>query len=380
MAIRDQLRGIGGAVGSAAASGRAAVGSRIGAGRARVASGDWVRATLDALPAPNAPTFLAWEFSLGALVCRHPKVPAITARPLRLLDGLGAVRFGPETVGFDGEDIPWEKVVRLTTHDAFESMTTAALDTEVDRIRDVLPPLPGRKWAVTKVVEGLLTVVLASLEQADDRRIDRVPVACEITYRGLLGRERTLRASLFATALLARQTAVAESLVATARAHGVEVVEAVPAGGADEAAAAERTRALRARTDTIATKLRAQREQAEAVAAGGEEEPDEPRAAREIGDTSPDDAGAAAATGSATGAGAGTGSGSAAGAGTGAGSAAGAGTGTGPVAGAARPSDSASAVVTPAGADPRPGTPPPHGPSYPAHPSDATDPTDPFAC
>lgn len=262
MAIRDQLRGIGGAVGSAAASGRAAVGNRIGAGRARVASGDWVRGTLDALPAPAAPATVAWEFSLGALVCRHPKVPAITARPLRLLDGLGAVRFGPESVGFDGEDIPWEKVIRLTVHDAFASMTTAALDTEVDRVREVLPPLPGRKWAVTKVVEGLLTVVLASLEQADDRRLDSAEVACEITYRGLLGREKTLRASLFATALLARQTAVADSLVATARAHGVEVVAAIPEGGADDAAAAERTRVLRARTDAVSARLRAQREQA----------------------------------------------------------------------------------------------------------------------
>ncbi|MGW1989395.1 hypothetical protein [Embleya sp. NPDC001921] len=262
MAIRDQLRGIGGAVGSAAASGRAAVGNRIGAGRARVASGDWVRGTLDALPAPAAPATVAWEFSLGALVCRHPKVPAITARPLRMLDGLGAVRFGPESVGFDGEDIPWEKVIRLTVHDAFASMTTAALDAEVDRVREVLPPLPGRKWAVTKVVEGLLTVVLASLEQADDRRLDSAEVACEITYRGLLGREKTLRASLFATALLARQAAVADSLVATARAHGVEVVVAVPEGGAGDAAAAERTRVLRARTDAVSARLRAQREQA----------------------------------------------------------------------------------------------------------------------
>ncbi|MFF7247030.1 hypothetical protein ACFZBU_24370 [Embleya sp. NPDC008237] len=265
MAIRDQLRGIGGAVGAAAASGRAAVGGRIGAGRARVASGDWVHGTLDALPAPAAPATEAWEFSLGALVCRHPKVPAITARPLRLLDGLGAVRFGPQTVGFDGEDIPWEKVVRLTLHDAFASMTTAALDTEVDRIRDVLPPLPGRKWAVTKVVEGLLTVVLASLEQADDRRLDSAQVACEITYRGLLGREKTLRASLFATALLARQTAVAESLVATARAHGIEVTTAAPEAGGD-AAAAERIRVLRARTDAVSARLRTQREQSAEIA------------------------------------------------------------------------------------------------------------------
>ncbi|MGC0419899.1 hypothetical protein [Embleya sp. AB8] len=361
MAIRDQLRGIGGAMGSAAASGRTVVGSRIGAGRASVVSGDWVRVTLDALPAPAVPATAAWEFSLGALVCRHPKVPALTARPLRLLDGLGAVRFGPDTIGFDGEDIPWEKVVRLTVHDAFGAMTTAALDAEVDRIREVLPPLPGRKWAVTKVVEGLLTVVLASLEQADDRRLDSVPVPCEITYRGHLGRQKTLRASLFATALTARQTAVADSLVATARAKGVAVVTAP----ADSSTAAERTTALRARTDTIAAKLRAQRDQAAELAPAEEENPAldteatppgsgpapaahlaVPVGATQSTDTTPPSGPTSATPGA-------------------------------PPAGPASRSD-----VGPPMAPTSPGRTAPTlpRPSGPTHPSDATDPTDPFAC
>ncbi|TVL90066.1 hypothetical protein CD790_23225 [Streptomyces sp. SAJ15] len=232
--------------------------SQAGRGGA-TASGDWVHGVLGALPAPAAPAVEQWEFSLGALVCRHPRVPAITAKALRSLDGIGALRFGPESVGFDGEDIPWDKVVRIQLHNAFAAMTTDALDNEVDRVRELLPPIPGRKWAVTKVVEGLAAVVLASLEQAADERLDAVNVACEITYRGgMLGREKTLRANLFTTALLAHQADVAYSLVVTAQAKGVPVLPADP--GALSVEMVERVRALRARTDTVAAELQAERE------------------------------------------------------------------------------------------------------------------------
>lgn len=220
------------------------------------ASGEWVLGVLSALPAPAAPATQEWEFSLGALVCRHPRVPAVTARALRPFDGLGALRFGPESVGFEGEEIPWRKVTGLRLHDAFSAMTTEALDAEVDRIREVLPPLPGRKWAVTKVVEGLATVMLAALEQASEQRLDAVNVACEVTYRGALGREKTLRANLFTTALLAHQVDVAHSLVVTAQAAGVPVVPADPS--ALDVKAVERVRALRERTDAMALELREQ--------------------------------------------------------------------------------------------------------------------------
>ncbi|WEV27251.1 hypothetical protein OYE22_20130 [Streptomyces sp. 71268] len=220
------------------------------------ASGEWVLGVLGALPPPAAPAEREWEFSLGTLICQHPRVPAITAKALRALDSLGALRFGPESVGFEGEDIPWKKVTGLRLHNAFDAMTTEGLDAEVDRIREVLPPLPGRKWAVTKVVEGLATVVLAALEQASEQRLDSVNVACEVTYKGALGREKTLRANLFTTALLAHQTDVAYSLVVTAQAAGVPVIPADPAALDDKAL--ERVRALRERTDAMAAELRAQ--------------------------------------------------------------------------------------------------------------------------
>ncbi|KUJ69856.1 hypothetical protein ACZ90_08690 [Streptomyces albus subsp. albus] len=262
MGVRDRLRGIGDAVTTAATTaGKEVMGRGAQASRAGVnGGGDWVLRALTTLPAPAAPAAEEWEFSLGALVCHHERVPAVTAKALRSLDSLGAVRFGPESVGFDGEDIPWDKVVRIQLHNGFAAMTTDALDNEIDRIRELLPPIPGRKWAVTKLVDGLASVVLASLEKAADQRLDETNVACEIVYRGRLGREKTLRANLFSTALLAHEVDVAHSLVVTAQSMGVTVVPPDPSGM--KVKTADRVRALRERTDTVAAQLEAEERQA----------------------------------------------------------------------------------------------------------------------
>ncbi|WP_432035139.1 hypothetical protein [Streptomyces cucumeris] len=294
MGARGRLRGIGdavtsavgtvtsaaGAVTSAADAGRTVLNRGAAAGRSGMtASGDWAVGVLGTLPAPAAPATGEWEFSLGALVCRHPRVPVVTARALRSLDSIGALRFGPESVGFDGEGIPWQQVVRLQLHDALSAMTTDGFDAGIDRIRDLLPPLPGRKWAVTKVVEGLGAVALAALETSGDQRLDSREVACEIVYRGAFGREKTLRAHLFTTALLAQQPEVAHSLVVTAESLGVRVLPAAP--GRPEVGAAERVHALRRRTDAVAARLsRAAEDEATAAvegASGADEPPAPPR-------------------------------------------------------------------------------------------------------
>lgn len=264
MGIFERAKSLGASVGTTAT----AFGSNVAqtvqrgvdAGRAGTnASGEWVVSVLRSLPAPAAHEHQEWEFSLGALVCRHPRVPAVTAKALRPLDAIGALRFGPESVGFDGEDIPWSKVVHLQLHDAFSAMTTEALDAEIDRIRDLLPMVPGRKWLVTKVVEGLASVMLAALEQAADQRLETVAVACEITYRGALGMKKTLHANLFTTALLAQQAEVMHSLVLTAQANGVPVLPAeAPRAGTPTG---ERVLALRARTDAVAAQLRTEQGQ-----------------------------------------------------------------------------------------------------------------------
>lgn len=225
------------------------------------ARGEWAHTALTSVPPPAVPVAEPWVLSVGALLGRHPRTPQLVHRALGLLDGFGAVHLGQESVGFDGEEIPWEKLVEIRTRNAFEVMTTQALEQEVDRIRQLLPPVPGRKWLVTRAAEALATVVLAALEHGSfDRPLDRIEVPVEIAYKGLLGRQRVLTGGLFAVAGLVVVGQAAESLVATARQHGLPVVPGRPLADSD-ADRADRVAMLRDRTDAMAEYLaRLQRE------------------------------------------------------------------------------------------------------------------------
>ncbi|GAA2269329.1 MULTISPECIES: hypothetical protein [Kitasatospora] len=248
--------GLGKLVGTAAQLGEVGKQAVLRGGRTvaggTVAGGQWVHGALTSLAPPQVPATEPWKLSLGALVGRHPRTPAVVHKLLGLLDGFGAVHLGPERVGFDGEEIEWGKVVEIRTRSAFEVMTTSALEHEVDRIREFLPPVPGRKWVVTRAAEAVATVVLAALEQgAVEQRLDALTVPSEIVHRGLLGRTRTLDGGLFATAGLVLVGQAGESLIATAGQHGIPVR---PAERPDDRIAHVET--LRERTDTVARLLR----------------------------------------------------------------------------------------------------------------------------
>ncbi|WP_207892077.1 hypothetical protein [Streptacidiphilus pinicola] len=245
-----------------------------------VARGEWAYKALTQVAPPAVPVVEPWVLSVGALLGRHPRTPQLVHKALGLLDGFGAVHLGPEGVGFDGEEIPWEKLLEVRTRNAFEVMTTQALEQEVDRIRRFLPPVPGRKWLVTRAAETLGTVVLAALEHGSfDRPLDQIEVPVEIAYKGLLGRRRVLTGGLFAVAGLVVVDQAAESLAATARQHGVPVVAGPPLADSD-ADRADRVGMLRDRTDAMAEYLaRLQREAAAAdpaAPASGAEAPAAP--------------------------------------------------------------------------------------------------------
>ncbi|MFJ9770273.1 hypothetical protein ACIRVF_03410 [Kitasatospora sp. NPDC101157] len=163
------------------------------------------------------------------------------------------MHLGPSKVGFDGEEVEWDKVVEIRTRNAFEVLTTSALEQDVDRIREFLPPVPGRKWAVTKAGEALATVVLAALERGSvDQRLDELTVPAQIVHRGLLGRPRTLDAGCFAAATLVVAGQAGESLIATARQRGIPVRPAETAAQDDRA---EHVAVLRERTDAVSRLL-----------------------------------------------------------------------------------------------------------------------------
>jgi hypothetical protein len=198
-------------------------------GTRNAARGQWAYTALTSVAPPPVPVNEPWRLSIGVLLGRHPKTPALAHKALGLLDRFGAVHLGPAAVGFDGEEIGWEKVTEIRTRNAFEVMTTQALEQEVDRLRELLPPVPGRKWVVTKAAEAVATVVLAALERGSvDQRLDELPVPVEIVYKGMLGRQKIQVGGLFAAAVLTVVDRAAWSLEATAQQFGIPVTSAHP--------------------------------------------------------------------------------------------------------------------------------------------------------
>ncbi|WP_030231024.1 hypothetical protein [Streptomyces sp. NRRL S-350] len=248
----ERAGGLGRLIGAAAGLGEAGRQAVLRGGRA-AAGGRWALTALGSVAPPPVPATEPWKLSVGTLIGRHPRTPAVVHKLLGLLDGLGAVHLGPAEVGFDGEVVAWDKVVEIRTRNAFEVLTTTALEQEVDRVRELLPPVPGRKWVVTKAGEVLATVVLAALERGSvDQRLDELTVPARIVHRGLLGRPRVLEAGAFAAATLVVTAEAGESLVATARKRGIPVRPAEPGAEPDRAA---RVATLRERTDTVARLL-----------------------------------------------------------------------------------------------------------------------------
>ncbi|MET8627244.1 hypothetical protein ABZW30_26395 [Kitasatospora sp. NPDC004669] len=244
--------GLGRLVGAAAELGEAGRQAVLRGGRS-AAGGRWALTALGSVAPPPVPATEPWKLSVGTLIGRHPRTPAVAHKLLGLLDGFGAVHLGSTEVGFDGEEIEWDKVVEIRTRNAFEVLTTTALEQDVDRIREFLPPVPGRKWAVTKAGEALATVVLAALERGSvDQRLDELTVPTRIVHRGLLGRRRTADAGSFAAATLVVVGQVGESLIATARQRGIPVL---PADQPVEPDRAAHVAVLRERTDSVARLL-----------------------------------------------------------------------------------------------------------------------------
>lgn len=238
------------AVRQAGVGGRAAL-----RGGQKVAQAQWAYRALASVTPPAVPVGEPWKVSVGTLLGRHPRTPSLVRKALGLLDGFGAVELSQRRLGFDGEAIDWDKVIEIRTRNAFEVLTTSALEHDINRLREFLPPVPGRKWAVTKAAEALTTVMLGALEEDAVGRLDGLALPSQIVYRGLLGRERTLSGGSFAVASLVIVEAARGSLLATAEQHGVPVVEAEPLIVSDEDRAAH-VQALRRRTDAVAARLR----------------------------------------------------------------------------------------------------------------------------
>ena len=175
------------------------------------------------IPMPSVPAAALWELSLAAYLRRRTDLPSLALKPLGLLDRYGEVAVGPDHMAFDGEDVPWGKAVRVIVRDVVEVVSDAAMAREAEKIRHLLPPVPGRKWVVDHAMALLGEFAAPRLTKA--RGGD---VVSEVVYRGALGREKTLQAGVFAALVMATWPQVRQSLVATARTNGVEVYGETP--------------------------------------------------------------------------------------------------------------------------------------------------------
>jgi hypothetical protein len=225
------------------------------AGRGAVATArqadDWVLNQLRAVRPPALPLTEAWKLSIGGIVAAHPKAPRLTGRLLALLDRLGAIAIGPDEIGFDGDTVEWGRVTEVRTRPLTDLAVGAVWDFAIDDLRTRLPPVPGRKWAVTKILQVLLAMTVDLEKQMEAAEEDDAPrlVACEIVHRGRIQRNKQSTTGLFSALALCALPQVGETLAAAAGERGVPVVAAEPY---EHVSANERVLRMRRRREVLA--------------------------------------------------------------------------------------------------------------------------------
>jgi hypothetical protein len=179
---------------------------------------------------PAVPAAEQWKLSIGAVLSRHPAVPAKLGKVLSLLDRLGAISIGPESFGFDGDEIEWDKITEVRVRTAGDFAMGAVLDFGIDELGGMLPPVPGRKWAVTKVTGLMLALASSLAKQVEEEPDDQQPavIPCEIVYRGRIRKKKDQKAGLFSGSVLATAPAISAALLENIVARKIPVVAAQP--------------------------------------------------------------------------------------------------------------------------------------------------------
>lgn len=213
MSLRQRLGEAGSRATAASSAAREALADRLPA----AADGNAVTSWLASMPMPQAPATRPWALSIGTLVGRAGTLPPVATRALGLLDRFGRVSVGPDEVGIDGEDVRWSDVTAVRTSPAGAMLGQNAVAHELERIKRLLPPVPGRA-AVLGQVETVLGALLA---RALGTPGSDVVAAIEST--GRLGRTRTVSVGLAAALVLSAMPEVDRSIRVTAEQRGIPV-------------------------------------------------------------------------------------------------------------------------------------------------------------
>ena len=204
------------------------------------------RSMLSAVPRPSGLLTNTWEVSIATLVGSHPRVPSITGRLLHRFDKFGSVIIGPKRVGFDEKTIPWSRVIEIRVHTTTNLIPPVVLTREADRMRELLPPIPGRRWIVRNLADAMLTVAMAFIQRPQWTEQTAAVIPCEIVYRTVLGRRGSLSAGVFAAVVLAAIPEASQSLLTMAQAHLIPIRVVPDRAGAARAARAHRVRRIAA--------------------------------------------------------------------------------------------------------------------------------------
>jgi hypothetical protein len=204
---------------------------------------------LGGLRLPGAPVEEPWDCSAAAVIAPH--LPGALRRVPHLLDRFGAIRLSATEIGIDTRRaVPWPHVVEVRTRPMLDVIAAAAGGNLGATVARLIPPVPilgrvvrgGVSAVADRVVAAVLAIYLAALGDPDQADTARVPV--EVVHRARL-RQRTMSAGLVSSAVLCLPQ-VAASVLATARAHRVSIVELPPSGPVTSAR--ELARVLRSRT------------------------------------------------------------------------------------------------------------------------------------
>jgi hypothetical protein len=168
-------------------------------------------------PAPG-PASDRWALGVGDALAGLAPGPDVIRDLLRLLNRFGGVAISDDGVEFDGDAVEWSEIDDIETHQLLGYLLSGALDKQVDKLP--LPWFPFRGFVLDVASQAALTVAVAATGGVLTKVLD-VQIPAEVNYRGRL-RHRTLTPGVLA-ALLIADPAVKESLLATAREHGVAV-------------------------------------------------------------------------------------------------------------------------------------------------------------
>ena len=192
---------------------------------AQLAIHEWVVDALQRVPMPDVPVQQPWAFAPSALVAPH--LPGPLARVPGVLDRFGAIRLSPFDVGIDMAcPVPWHEVVEVRTRPLLDLLTETASGSAAALGARLLPPVPLVGKALTRAGSARAAEAMRALLQvaasAHAERAAETQVPAAIVYRSGRRGRKIMAAGLFSSAVLALPR-VADSVLATARAHAVPI-------------------------------------------------------------------------------------------------------------------------------------------------------------